>query len=154
MYEIDRVIAAIDFSSPGASALDRAIEFAERYGADLHIAHAFASPMVLYAPYEGSLPQNLVDDARRGAIDKLEEARSKAAAHGVTACTHLLNQPVAKTIAELARELRADCIVVGTHGHTGLKHALLGSVAENIIRHAPCDVWVVRGQAGSIGAGQ
>ena len=74
-----------------------------------------------------------------------------ADASGVTAHTHLLSQPVAKTIAELARELQADCIVVGTHGHTGLKHALLGSVAENIIRHAPCDVWVVRGQAGSPG---
>jgi nucleotide-binding universal stress UspA family protein len=154
MYEIDRVIAAIDFSAPGASALDRAIELAEHFAAELHIAHAFASPMVLYGPYEGSLPQPFVDDARRAAADKLEEARSKAEANGVSACTHLLNQPVAKTVAELARELRADCIVVGTHGHTGLKHALLGSVAENIIRHAPCDVWVVRGRAGSPGAGQ
>ena len=101
MYEIDTMIAAIDFSEPGASALDRAIEIAERYAAELHIAHAFASPMVLYGPYEASLPQTFVDDTRRAAVEKLEEARSKAEASGVSARTHLLNQPVAKTVAEL-----------------------------------------------------
>jgi nucleotide-binding universal stress UspA family protein len=47
-------------------------------------------------------------------------------------------------ILEVAREIRADLIIATTHGHTGLKHLFLGSVAENIVRRAPCPVLVVR----------
>jgi nucleotide-binding universal stress UspA family protein len=50
----------------------------------------------------------------------------------------------ATEIVEAAREIEADLIVIATHGHTGLKHVLLGSVAENVVRHAPCPVLTVR----------
>ena len=50
----------------------------------------------------------------------------------------------AATICDYAKQQNVDCIVVGTHGRTGLKHMLLGSVAEKVVRHAPCSVFVVR----------
>jgi nucleotide-binding universal stress UspA family protein len=52
--------------------------------------------------------------------------------------------PPVDEIVRIARENQVDLIVIATHGHTGLKHLLLGSVAERVIRHAPCAVLVVR----------
>ena len=49
-------------------------------------------------------------------------------------------------ISELAREMEVDLIILGTHGYTGLKHVLLGSTAERVVRHAPCPVLTVRAE--------
>lgn len=69
----------------------------------------------------------------------------KAAAAGVHAKTRLFEGPTAKAITELARDVDVDWIMVGTHGYTGLKHVLLGRIAERIVRQAPSSVLVVRG---------
>ena len=57
---------------------------------------------------------------------------------------HLLDGPTDKSIVDFARDENADWLIVGTHGHTGLKHIVLGSIAERVLRHAPCSVLVVR----------
>ena len=61
-----------------------------------------------------------------------------------TATSHLSEVPAASAIVDMAEELEADLIIMGTRGHTGLKHVLLGSVAERTLRHAPCSVLTVK----------
>ena len=62
----------------------------------------------------------------------------------MSATSHLSEVPAASAIVDLAEELGADLIIMGTRGHTGLKHVLLGSVAERTLRHAPCSVLTVK----------
>jgi nucleotide-binding universal stress UspA family protein len=65
-------------------------------------------------------------------------------AEGVKASSHLSEVPAASAIVGQAEELGVDLIIMGTRGHTGLKHVLLGSVAERTLRHAPCSVLTVK----------
>jgi nucleotide-binding universal stress UspA family protein len=76
---------------------------------------------------------------------QLEEAKGEAQRAGATAVdTKLLQGAVAPEIVDYAKKGDYDLIVIGTHGHTGLKHALLGSVAERVVRLAPCPVLSLR----------
>jgi nucleotide-binding universal stress UspA family protein len=76
---------------------------------------------------------------------QLEEAKGEAQRAGATAVdTKLLQGAVAPEIVDYAKQGDYDLIVIGTHGHTGLKHALLGSVAERVVRLAPCPVLSLR----------
>jgi len=141
-----RLLVATDFSEPAARALDAALALAAKRGAELHLMHALEVALPLFEPYAVVLPADWVGEARRLAQEKLAEAQELVKARGLTGTTHLGDVPAAHAIAERARALDADLIVVGTHGHTGLKHALLGSVAERTVEYAPCSVWTVKGE--------
>lgn len=138
------LLVATDFSEPATAALDRAVDLARAFDADLHIAHAFtlATPMV--SAYEFGIPEDELQRAREAAGRKLEACAAEVAARDVRAHTHLLTAPADGAITHLASQIDSDWIIVGTHGHTGLTHVLLGSVAERIVRHAPCSVLVTR----------
>ena len=138
------IVVATDFSPPANAAVERAIDLARHFDAELHIAHVFTLPIPLITAYEFSVPEHDVRYARGVAHKKLDAWAEKASVDGVEARTQLLEGPTDKAVDEFARDVGADWIVVGTHGHTGLKHVLLGSVAELIVRHAPCSVLVVR----------
>ena len=77
---------------------------------------------------------------RDAARERLEELREKGTAEGVEIAVHLREGNSAEGISAAANEIGADLIVMGTRGNTGLKHVLLGSVAERTIRLAPCPV--------------
>ena len=80
---------------------------------------------------------------RRGDLSQYHEPGTHAA-EGIQARSHLTEVPAAPSIARTAEDLGADLIVMGTHGHTGIKHILLGSVAERTLRLAPCSVLTVK----------
>ena len=143
------IVVATDFSAPGNAAVDRAVDLARYLGAKLHIAHVFTLPVPLLTVYEFSLSGSDMRDARDMAREKLDACAEQAAAAGVTATTSLLDGATAQAVVTLAGDLDADWVVVGTHGHTGLQHVLLGSIAERIVRHSPCSVLVVRSRAES-----
>jgi nucleotide-binding universal stress UspA family protein len=90
----------------------------------------------------------ILDEAREQARRSLEEAARGPSAAGVEVEIHLAHTPAPEAITELARDLAADLIVMGTHGHTGLKHTLLGSVAERTLRTSPCSVLTVKAAQG------
>ena len=73
-----------------------------------------------------------------------DEAANAVSEAGVTVETHLSEGPISAVIVNLAKKLEADLIVMGTRGLSGLKHVLLGSVAERIVRSAPCPVMTVK----------
>jgi nucleotide-binding universal stress UspA family protein len=139
-----RIVVATDFSPHGDHARDVAVDLARQFSADLHVVHAFDIPLALVTPYEVTVPDNLIREARDAARKRLDAAIDAVKATGVSASAHLAEVPAATAIVEVATETKADLIVIGTRGHTGLKHVLLGSVAERTLRLAPCAVLAVK----------
>jgi nucleotide-binding universal stress UspA family protein len=135
------VVVATDFSDGSDEALTQAIELAKQTGATLDILHVVEFGAEVF-------PYGLSSFADRGGliayIDReLSRRVDVAAAAGVTARTRLREGSAAHEILEHAREVGADLVVVGSHGRTGLAHALLGSVAERVVRHARCPVLTI-----------
>ena len=139
-----RIVVATDFSEPGDHARDVGVALAKQLGAEVHLVHAFDIPLALVTPYEVAVPDGLIREAREAARKKLDRALDEVRAKGVKATGHLAEVPAAPAIADLAAELKADLVVIGTHGRTGLQHVLLGSVAERTLRLAPCAVLTVK----------
>jgi len=144
MHRPGALLVATDFSEPARAALDSAIDLALALPAALHIAHALVPATPMLSATDFGVPEAERQRAARTAEEALAACAAEAAARDVLAQTHLLQGPVEGALGDLARQIGCDWVVVGTHGHTGLKHTLLGSVAERIVRHAPCSVLVAR----------
>ena len=132
-----RILVPTDFSPQAEAALARARVLAAQSGAALHVLHVLENaflravvgdPQAIAAAAQRRLDEQLTaDDRARGAVASLE-----------------ISDEPAKEIVQYAREADIGLIVIGTHGRTGLAHALLGSVAEQVVRTAPCSVLTVR----------
>lgn len=137
------ILVPIDFSDTSQKALKYAVPFAVQFGAKLtllHVMEPVATPDFAYFPLE--LESDKVIKALKA---KLESVRRKLGPGRELVERILVRQGSAfHEITEAARGLKCDLIVITTHGRTGLKHALLGSTAERVVRHAPCPVLVVR----------
>jgi nucleotide-binding universal stress UspA family protein len=142
--KIKYILVPIDFSAPSKKALDYAVPFAEQFGAKLtllHVVEPVATP-----DFANSFPLMMENDKLMAAC--------KAQLQSLVKVQVIDPKLVEKTlvrqgrafheIADAARTLKMDLIIISTHGYTGLKHALLGSTAERVVRHAPCPVLVVR----------
>ncbi len=144
MIQIKTVLVATDFSENAHQAVDSAINIAKTFGAKLEVIHAFQTPVPIVSPYEVVVPDGFLEQARDAAAQNLKAVVEKVSAEGVDVTSHLTEVPAAPAIARVAEENDVDLIVIGTRGHTGLKHVLLGSVAERTIRLAPCSVLTVK----------
>lgn len=144
MNQIKKVVVATDFSENAQPAIDAAVTVAKTFEAEVHLVHAFQTPVPIVSPYEVVVPDGFLEQARESAAKSLKAAEEKISSAGVTVTSHLAEVPAAPAIARIAGELEADLVVVGTHGHTGFKHLVLGSVAERTIRLAPCSVLTVK----------
>lgn len=143
------ILVPIDFSANAEQALDYACELAGKLGAKVHLVHAVVSPpSALQVALTEDIIENIVKEHRE-ALDKLAAARAGRASFG--APTVEVGDP-RDTIVATAEALSADLIVMGTHGRRGLSRVMMGSVAEDVIRHAPCPVLAVRAQPGQAGA--
>lgn len=138
-----RVLVATDFSENGERAVAAAIDYARQRGARIDVVHAFHVPLPANQ-YEVVIPDALVTQVRASAEARLGGVRMKIEEAGVKATCHLAPTPAAGGIVRVAEDIGADVIFVGTRGQTGLAHALLGSVAERVLRHAPCSVYIVK----------
>jgi len=136
----NRILLATDGSKFSNVATERAIDFAKSYGGILIIVSVVDVP----AEYYGEAPEawdNLVTKAR----GYVEKARQQAEASGVKAEAYVKEAETYQAIIGLAEEKKADTVIMGSHGRTGLKRLLMGSVTEKVIGHSPCPVLVVRG---------
>jgi nucleotide-binding universal stress UspA family protein len=131
-----------DFSDDAEAALETAVELARRLGSALHLLHVFQQPVDVLSPYGVAIPANVGPELRAAAQGRLEKIAARIS--GVRTEVHVAEGPPAQVIAEQARSLAADLVVMGTHGRTGLRHLLLGSVAERTMRTAPCPVLTVK----------
>lgn len=138
------ILVAVDFSNDSARALRYAVELARRFGAKIYLLHSYPIHVGGIAPYGMVVPESFERDCREAASKHLGQWADKVSAEGVEVEFTVTPVFASEAIAKLAREIGADLIVMGTRGLTGLKHVLLGSVAERTIRVAPCPVLTVK----------
>jgi universal stress protein A len=138
------IVCPTDFSERAAPAEREAVRLAKALGAELVLAHVGTDATLwregLYTPEVRAV----VEGQRKWAADALAARAAALAAEGVTARAVVKVGLAWKEIVRLAAEEHADMIVMGTQGRTGLERLLLGSVAERVIRRAPCPVLTVR----------
>lgn len=150
-----RIVVATDFSEPAAGALDLALLVAREFGASLHLIYVHASPMpvptgaAMSVPVP-TVPPNVADPAHARELTTALETRladltQRCKEAGVSATSEVVAgvERPHRLIVQAALEHGADLMVMGSHGRSGLRRALLGSVAESVLRHAPIPVLVV-----------
>jgi universal stress protein A len=138
-----RILVPTDFSETADRALATAIELGRSLGAEVHVVHVFSPVVMLPPPLDMiSLPSLLPN-----VLPKMEEALEARAARvreaGLTGTVELIEGTPPVEIVRHATKVGAELIVVGTHGRSGLAHAVLGSVAERVLHRATCPVLVV-----------
>ena len=143
-----RILHASDFSPASRPAFAEALALATANRAELLIVHVVD---VVIPPLEDTYvsPQvldRLITSTRADAAKRLNALVRKAKTAGVTVTGELLEGTPRDAIPRAARRKRADLIVMGTHGRTGLRKLLLGSVAERVVGTAHCPVLTVRGR--------
>ncbi len=145
MKPFNKILAPLDFSAQSAGVIRVAADLSKHYQAPLTLVYVY-QPFVYMLP-EGALAYTatqltdmFVEFERNLAASKHEA--EAAGAYRVE--TRVLQGAPASEIIEFARTYRCDLIVMGTHGRTGIKHALIGSIAEKVVRTAPCPVLTVR----------
>lgn len=149
MFKPKQILVPTDFSAPAWSALEDASAIAETYGASLDVIHVWDIPTFAVpgdiAGY--ALPNTLIDAVSAQSHNMMEELLNQARAKGVAIRkASVVPGNAGRGIVEFAALGSYDLIVVGSHGRTGLARAMLGSVAERVVRHAPCPVLVVTGK--------
>ncbi|MBL9127087.1 MAG: universal stress protein [Verrucomicrobiales bacterium] len=140
---IRKILVPVDFSPNSRKAVDYASAFARQFGAQLTYLHVV---QVNYAYGEfGAIDFTALErEMRSGAEKELAGLVGAATQSGLQAESIVREGSPPKVIAEVARELDSDLLVISTHGYTGLRHVLMGSIAEHVVRYAPCPVLVVR----------
>ena len=142
---LKRILVPVDFSHPSRGALRFAREWALRFGSEVVLLHVI-EPMNTYGilgiePLAMPLPTKDYHEQVRRVLENF--ARQEISDIPQVA-VHLRNGVAYDQIAIAARELEVDLIIIATHGRTGLAHALMGSTAEGVVRHAPCPVLTLR----------
>lgn len=146
---ITRILVPTDFGADADAALHYAVELSQQFAASVHLLHVVENPLAVgmgasaaYSAEMTGLYINLVRDADerlRRSIPCIAGARF-GLEHDVRI------GPAASTIAQFARDNLVDLIVMGTSGRTGVSHLLMGSVAERVVRTAPCPVLTMRAE--------
>jgi universal stress protein A len=149
IVSVKRILVPVDFSRHADAAFAYARELASPLGASVELLHVVEDPLAagvwsseVYTAEIAGLQVNLVRDAE-------QQLREYAAAHDRSIATTVRSGPVAREIVAFAADQSFDLIVMGTHGRTGVAHVVLGSVAERVVRLAPCPVLTLRAAAAS-----
>jgi len=145
MLNLQRILVAVDFTETSDKAFDFAIQLAEKFGATVTAMHAFEIPVVGFP--DGSLVATAdiasrIQEAARQGLDGAVKARQE---RGVKIESILREGSPHEEVRAVAEQIHADLIVIGTHGRKGLARALLGSVAENVIRTVKIPVLTIHG---------
>ena len=153
MPTINRILAPTDFSEDSANALEYAEDLARKYGAELILLHIdqIITPIAIgpapgagYDPTAIEAVGRVADEQRAIAQRELEKMTERLKATGLKVRGVLKIGTPFLEIVTTAKSEAADLIVMGTHGRTGIAHILMGSVAERVVRKAPCPVLTVR----------
>lgn len=145
---LKKILCPVDFSDLSLNALKFAVDLCSKFQAELHLLHVFEgydalslNPELAMSPMPEWLPK-----LRQLCHEKLAALPSPELAARCPAIVRADREgPAIHEILEYAAQHQIDLIVLATHGRTGLKHLLMGSVAENVVRSATCPVLTVRG---------
>jgi nucleotide-binding universal stress UspA family protein len=150
MTNIKKILVPVDIAGGARAALAMATALAKQFGASVELFHVWTPPPMLpmqlfVVPEAGGVPMAADDVAKSMANAQLTEIAAGLRKDGVKEvhCRVGVGDP-ARDIVDLAGSANFDLIVMGTHGRGGISHALLGSVAEKVVRRASCPVLTVR----------
>ncbi len=144
---IKKIMFCTDFSENSMSARKLAIEYAEAFGASVVVLHVVNVSQLGYPAFQQGVPFDqqavlkAVEESVIKALDQSAQEFGQRVKEVETA--YLMGNPPSE-IVRYAKDQSVDLIVIGTHGWTGLKHLVLGSVAENVVRTSHCPVLTVR----------
>ena len=134
MLAIRRILVPIDWSEPSKCAFEIGASLAHVHDAQLVVLYVVPLPTLIYGP-----PPESYSEHMREELGRLKPADPKLSVRHI-----MLEGDPAATILQVARENECDLIVMGTHGRTGLDRVFMGSVAEEVVRKAPCLVLAVK----------
>jgi nucleotide-binding universal stress UspA family protein len=146
MIDLHRILVPTDFSKFSKIAVNYAVALAEKFGAELYLLHV-VQDLALFIPDAVAVvppvavPVDQFTVAARAALDRVVEENQLERFH---AHREVREGTPFYEIIRFAKEANIDLIVMGTHGHSGLAHVLLGSVTEKVVRKAPCPVLTIR----------
>jgi len=142
--DVKRILVPVDFSDHVAPILEWAAHLAEEHGSSLILVHAYHLP-VEFQQLEGAyLPDDFWTHVKSETEQTLARYAEELRAKGLEVETVAREGYPATVIEEEADRQKADLIVIGTRGLSGLKHLLLGSIAERVVQRAPCPVLTVK----------
>jgi universal stress protein A len=144
---ITRILVPTDFSADADDAFEYALELARKFDASVHLLHVVEDPLAagmwsseIYTAELAGLQVNLVRDAEA-------RLRRSVPENAGSVFTEVRTGNAAKAILEAARDGNVDLMVMGTRGRTGIAHVVMGSVAERVVRLAPCPVLTLKAAA-------
>ncbi len=146
MAKVQKILCPTDFSELSVGAVNYAVLLAETFGAELHLLHVVDQAYQYWMAMgpetipAGPMPEELTKTATK----QMEEFAGEYVPEKLEASTEVISGRPFLEIIRIARERKSDLIVIGTHGRGALRQVLLGSVAEKVVRKAPCPVLSVR----------
>ena len=142
--QINHILVPIDFSSDSEVAIDMAISLAKKLGSRITLLHAIHEVYIGVGEMAAALPPSYIEDIEAEVEREMQGYVNKVVEAGLNGDSVVVHGVPFQSILDAAEDQNIDLIVMGTHGRTGLKHVLLGSVAEKVIRLARCPVLVSR----------
>ena len=142
-----KIVMCTDFSENSVPARIIATDYAKVFKAELFILHVVNSRLIGYPGFAAKAPVELAaieENIRQGVAEELELLANDCRREIEDVRAYSRSGAPAEEIVHFAEEESADLIVMGTHGWTGMRHLMLGSTAENVVRTAPCAVPTVR----------
>lgn len=143
--KIHNVLVPVDFRTPSLSAVEFALPLIAKFGADMHLVHVFARdyPITSLVAMPFVLPELEIS---RSIHEQLKNVAKKYSIALRRENIHALTGRPFEEICRLACDISIDLIIIATRGNAGLRHLMLGSTAERVVRYSPCPVLVVRGR--------
>lgn len=146
MKAYNSILFPTDFSHCSDQAIEEVCNLAQTLGAELHLLHV-VEPIDIYSTRYGTeqaLYFDLMKQMRAGATEDMNILKEKLSARGLHPVSVVLEGKPEDEIVKYASEQGMSLVCMSTHGWSGLKHLLLGSTTERVLRHAPCPVFVLR----------
>ncbi len=145
MITLKRILVPTDFSENSESAIEFARTFADEFNSEIHLLHVLASDTAVAMGSDGffSVSDDLMQEIRDGVTSRLQETAQPLKDAGETVVQEVREGTPFVEIVKYAKSNEIDLIILGTHGRTGIPHLLIGSVAEKVVRKAPCPVLTV-----------
>jgi universal stress protein A len=141
VLKVQRILVPIDFSQSSRKALDYAVGFARQFGAKIALLHVIEPSAY---PEEFGYRLESESEWEKEATRRLRRLAKRDMESAFLSQVLVRGGPPFQVITSTADELNIDLIIIATRGYTGLKHVLIGSTAERVVRHAPCPVLVLR----------
>ena len=143
-FELRKILVPVDFTKCSLAGVEYAARLAKETGSTLRLFHVvFPYPELFVVDRVGAGLAPLIKTAKARAREEMEEVLKMSFLRGIPCETEIQTGPVIDEICEESSRTGIDLVVTSTHGCTGFKHAVIGSVAEHVVRHAECPVIII-----------